>query len=96
MAMRVATFAVSDQMIAAALRTQATMANQQIQQASGQISQDFGGLGSSSERVINLQVSVTRSQSCVDAASLADSKVQVMYSAVGSMTDIITNLRSSS
>ncbi len=94
MAMRVATFAVSDQMIAAALRTQATMANQQIQQASGQISQDFGGLGSSSERVINLQVSVTRSQSYVDAASLADSKVQVMYSAVGSMTDIITNLRS--
>lgn len=94
MAMRVATFAVSDQMIAAALRTQATMANQQIQEASGQISQDFGGLGSSSERVINLQVSVTRSQSYVDAASLADSKVQVMYSAVGSMTDIITNLRS--
>lgn len=94
MAMRVATFAISDQMITAALRTQSTMANQQIQEASGLVSQDFGGLGSTSQRVINLQVSVTRSQSYVDSGALADSKVQVMYSAVGSMTDIITNLRS--
>jgi flagellar hook-associated protein 3 FlgL len=37
---------------------------------------------------------VTRAQSYVDAATLADSKVQVMYSAVGSMTDILTQLRS--
>lgn len=43
--------------------------------------------------MINLQVSVTRAQSYIDAATLADSKVQVMYSAVGSMTDIITQLR---
>src|SRR5262249_17040387 len=32
--------------------------------------------------------------SYIDAATLADSKVQVMYSAVGSMTDILTQLRS--
>lgn len=38
MAMRVATFGISEQMIAAALRTQSTMANQQIQEASGQVS----------------------------------------------------------
>lgn len=94
MAMRVATFAVSEQMITAALRTQSTMANQQIQEASGLISQDFGGLGASAQRVINLQVSVTRSQSYIDSSNLADSKVQVMYSAVGSMSDIITKLRS--
>ena len=34
MAMRVATFGISEQMIAAALRTQSIMANQQIQEAS--------------------------------------------------------------
>eukprot|EP01035_Chromulina_nebulosa_P042364 gene42364-57347_t len=55
-------------MIAAALRTQSTMANQQIQEASGYISSDFGGLGATSQQVINLQVSVTRSQSYVSAA----------------------------
>ncbi|MDR3468611.1 MAG: flagellin [Xanthobacteraceae bacterium] len=94
MVMRVATFAQSDQMIAAALRTQAVMANEQIQESSGLTSSDLAGYGSDSQRVVNLQVSVTRSQSYIDSASLADSKVQVMYSAVGSMTDIITSLRS--
>ncbi|VIO76433.1 hypothetical protein CI1B_64380 [Bradyrhizobium ivorense] len=93
MMMRVATFAQSDQMIASALRTQAVMANEQVQESSGLKAEDFGGYGSSAGRVINLQVSVTRSQSYIDAAKLADSKVQVMYSAVGSMTDIVTQLR---
>ncbi len=36
---------------------------------------------------------MTRAQSYIDASTLADNKVQVMYSAVGSMTDIITQLR---
>jgi flagellar hook-associated protein 3 FlgL len=94
MVMRVATFALSDQMITSALRTQAVMANVQVQESSGLKSEDFGGYGSDAGRVINLQVSVTRAQSYIDAATLADSKVQVMYSAVGSMTNIITQLRS--
>ena len=81
--MRVATFAISDQMIAAALRTQSVMANQQIQESSGLVSEDFAGLGSSSQRVLNLQVSVTRAQTYIDAATLANNKVQVMYSVVG-------------
>ncbi|MBR0795939.1 flagellin [Bradyrhizobium jicamae] len=94
MVMRIATFALSDQMIASALRVQAVMANEQVQESSGQKSQDFAGYGADAGRVVNLQVSVTRSQSYIDAASIADSKVQVMYSAVGSMTNIITQLRS--
>ncbi len=93
MIMRIATFALSDQMVAGALRTQATMANLQVQESSGLKAEDFGGYGSDAQHVINLQVSVTRAQSYIDAATLADSKVQVMYSAVGSMTDIITQLR---
>jgi flagellar hook-associated protein 3 FlgL len=93
MVMRVATFALSDQMITNALRVQAVMANEQVQESSGLKSQDFGGYGSDAGRVVNLQVSVTRSQSYIDAAQLADNKVQVMYSAVGSMTDVITQLR---
>jgi len=90
---RVSTFAISDQMIAAALRTQSTMANQQIQEASGLVSSDFGGLGSSTQQVLNLQVSVTRSQSYIDAATLANGKIEVMYSAVNSVADLITEFR---
>ncbi|MCP1750454.1 flagellin [Bradyrhizobium elkanii] len=93
MMMRVATFPQSDQMISNALRVQAVMANEQVQESSGLQSEDFGGYGSGAGRVINLQVSVTRAQSYIDASQLADNKVQVMYSAVGSVTDIITQLR---
>lgn len=94
MTLRVATFAQSSTMIADALRIQSVMANEQIQESSGVISSDFGGYGSTAQQVVNLQVSMTRAQSYIDAATLADSKVQVMYSAVGSMTDLITQLRS--
>ncbi|WP_407120161.1 flagellin [Bradyrhizobium sp. STM 3561] len=92
--MRVATFAQSSKMISDALRVQAVMAEKQVQESSGIISSDLGGYGSNAQHVVNLQVSVTRAQSYIDAATLADSKVQVMYSAVGSMTDIISQLRS--
>lgn len=94
MEIRVSTFGISEQMIASALRTQSTMANQQIQEASGYISSDFGGLGATSQQVLNLQVSVTRSQSYVDAATQTNSKVQVMYSAVNSIADLVTQFRS--
>ncbi|HWL20932.1 MAG TPA: flagellar hook-associated protein FlgL, partial [Bradyrhizobium sp.] len=90
---RVATFALSDQMLAGALRTETTMANLQTQEASGVKSQFLAGYGADTQQVINLQVSVTRAQSYIDASTLADNKVQVMYSAVGKMVDIITNLR---
>lgn len=93
MQMRVATFGTSDQMIAAALRTQSTMANQQIQEASGLISTDFGGLGSTTQQVINLQVSATRAQSHIDEATLVTGKLQIMYSAVNSIADLATQFR---
>lgn len=93
MEMRVATFAATDQMVNAALRTQSTMTNQQVQEASGVVSTDFGGLGSTSQQLLNLQVSVTRSQSYTDAATQTDSKVQVMYSAVNSVASLVTQFR---
>jgi flagellar hook-associated protein 3 FlgL len=94
MAMRVATFAISEQMVAAALRTQSTMANQQIQEASGVASSDFAGYGSTTQQILNLQVSVTRSKSYIDAATQADSKIQVIYATVNSVADLVTQFRS--
>ena len=94
MAMRVATFGLSEQMITAALRTQSVMAEKQIQESSGEISSDFGGYGASSQQIINLQVSVTRSQAYIDAATQADSKLQVMSSTVSSIADVLTQFRS--
>jgi flagellar hook-associated protein 3 FlgL len=93
MTMRIATFPLADQMIAGALRTEATMANMQVQEASGLKSGYLAGYGADTQHVVNLQVSVSRAQSYIDAATLADSKVQVMYSAVGQISDVVTQLR---
>jgi len=94
MAMRVATFANAQQMIAAALRSQASMAEQQMQEASGVISTDFGGYGSKAQQIIDLQVSVDRAQSYIDTATQVGSKIEVMYSAVNSIADLLTEFRS--
>src|SRR3569623_1626039 len=94
MAMRVATFSLSEQMIASALRTQSTMASQQLQESSGEVSPNYGGLGQSSQRVISLQISVTRSQSYIDAATSAGNKSQAMYSAMTSGSNLLNSFRS--
>jgi len=94
MAMRVATFANAQQMIAAALRTQASMSEQQMQEASGVTSTDFGGYGSKAQQIIDLQVSVDRAQSYIDTATQVGSKIEVMYSAVNSVADLLTEFRS--
>jgi flagellar hook-associated protein 3 FlgL len=93
MMMRVATFPLSEQMIAAALRTQSVMANDQLEQASGVTSTDYGGLGETSGQVINLQISVARSQSYVDAATSAVNKTNVMYTSVTSIANLLSSFR---
>jgi flagellar hook-associated protein 3 FlgL len=95
MALRVATFASSQTLLTAALRVQAKQAEMTLQQASGQISADFGGLGSTSGQVLTLETAVTRSAAYADAATTANQRVTQMYNAVGSMIDLVTNLRSS-
>lgn len=94
MVMRVATFPLSEQMIASALRTQSTMASQQLQESSGEVSPNYGGLGQSSQQVISLQISVTRAQSYIDAASSAGNKTQAMYSAVTTISNLLNSFRS--
>ena len=76
MAMRVATFALSGQMITDALRIQAKTAELQVQESSGVKSETFAGYGADAQHVVNLQVGVTRAQSYIDAATLAGGKVQ--------------------
>lgn len=93
MVMRVATFALSNSMIDAALRTQSEIATRQIQTASGKVSSDYGGLGANSKKVIDLQVSMSRSSNYEQAASSADDRVQVMYSATGSIADLLSSFK---
>ena len=92
-AMRVATFASADRMVAAALRSQSQMNTAQLQLASGLVSPDYGGLGARSRQVLDLQSAVARAQSYADAADAAGNRVTTMSTALTSMSDILTSFR---
>lgn len=93
MTMRVATFSMNEQMLSAALRTQAKLASQQLQESSGLVSTDYGGLGAAARQVIDLQVSVTRSKSYSDATTSASGRATMMSSALSSMSELISQFR---
>jgi flagellar hook-associated protein 3 FlgL len=93
MAMRVASFATTERMIAASMRTQAKMAEMQLQQASGLVSTDYSGLSMSARTLINLEVSVARSKTYGDAAEQANYRVQTMYEALGTTTTLLSGFR---
>lgn len=91
---RVATFPQTNQMLNAAMQTESVMANGQMQEETGMVSMDYGGLGGqTSKQFINLQISVERSQSYMDAANSVDNKLQAMTTATTQMSDLLTNLR---
>ena len=91
---RVATFALNNAMIASALQNQSKVSERQIQTASGLVSSDFGGLGATSKKVIDLQVAISQSKNYEDAATSASNRIEVMYSSVGSMVDLLSSFKS--
>lgn len=91
---RVATFSRNEQMLAATLRTQTRLAELHMQEATGLVATDYGGLGAGAKRTIDLQVSVSRAQSYVETTNLAKGRVELMYSVMGTLTDLLTDLRS--
>jgi flagellar hook-associated protein 3 FlgL len=93
MAMRVATFASSQSLLQAAMRIQVKQAEATTQQASGQVSDDYGGLGSKAGNVVSLQASVTRSKAYAEAANTASNRVETMYNSVGSIIDDLTTFK---
>lgn len=91
---RVATFAHSGKLLSLAMETQARLADKQVQEASGLVSSTYAGLETEGEIVVNLEVSLTRAQSYLSSAETALNRVETMYSATGSVSDILTTLRS--
>ncbi|RYE60835.1 MAG: flagellin [Hyphomicrobiales bacterium] len=94
MSMRVATFAMNDRMLAASLKTQARMAEMQMQQATGQIATDLGGYGAVSRSLINLEISLARSQTYATSSKEAGNRVEVMYSTMDTVNDVLSSFRS--
>lgn len=91
--MRVATFANSDRMLSASLKTQSRMAELQMQQASGSVSTDYGGLGASARTLLLLEANMKTSEAYAGAASEASGRVEVMVSTLSTVTDLLTSFR---
>jgi flagellar hook-associated protein 3 FlgL len=89
----ISTYALNKTLLSASLRTQTSLAQKQTQEATGVVSGTYGGYGASSQRMISLANEIDQSQSWADNAELAGSRTETMYSAVGDMVDLISNLR---
>lgn len=93
MTMRVATFSMNRQMLAATLNTQAKMANMQLQEASGLVSTDYGGLGTSARKLINLEVAAERSQRYEAAGTDAATRIDAAYGSLSTIADLLSDFR---
>lgn len=93
MAMRVSTFGQSSSILQQALTTQAKLAEKQEQQSSGLKSSTYAGLGSDAGQLVNLEVSISRSNSYISSSEQAVTRIEMMYSALGSINDILTEAR---
>lgn len=89
---RIATFAHTQQMIAASLKTQADMAKVQEQEASGVKSSSLAGVGVDAARLLRLDAQSQRLSADNDSATDAMSFAQAAYSAVGDISDLATTI----
>nr|WP_321448552.1 flagellin [uncultured Cohaesibacter sp.] len=94
MAMRVATFQTTSALMQKTMTTQARLAEVQAQQANGLKSSDYGGLGSSAGRVVDLSISVSRAEANISAANTVVSRNDMASSILQDITDVLTNARS--
>ncbi|AXS41587.1 flagellin [Breoghania sp. L-A4] len=93
MVMRVATFGLTSSLLSQSLATQAKLAEKTNQQVSGVNSTDYAGLGTDATRMVGLEVAVTRSEAYQSAGTLANTRIEAMYSATDSMVDLLTQMR---
>ena len=91
---RVSSFGQSGSMLAASLKVQAKLADQQSQTASGVKSQTYGGMAKSAASVLTLSGQSARLTADNTAASAGAAYVQAAYSAVGEIADLATTIKS--
>jgi flagellar hook-associated protein 3 FlgL len=93
MVSRIATFANTTLMVQASLNLQVKLSDQQAQEASGLKSTSFSGLKGDAGKVLDLQGQMGRLKAESDTATFAASDVQSAYSAVSSINDLTTTVR---
>ncbi|PVM80932.1 flagellin [Caulobacter radicis] len=90
---RIATFGHSTTMLAASLKVQAKLADQQAQTASGLKSTTYGGLGSNTGSLLRLSSQGAALTAENAAAQTATAYVNAAYSALGDIADLATTIK---
>ena len=90
---RISSFGHTSAMTAASLKVQAKLADQQDQTASGLKSQTYGGIAKGTASVLTLSNQSSRLTADNTAATAAAGYVQAAYSAVGSIADLATTIK---
>jgi len=91
--MRVSTAGLYQTLLSGAMTTQSNYAQASIRQSSGLIGSSFSDYGADSQRLIDVEGEITNLQSWSSNAAIAGTRVQSAYSAIGTMIDTLTTLK---
>lgn len=92
---RVATYSHSQSLAKELMRLQSEYATSTLQASSGLVSDTYEGIGSETQRVLNIESEYSTITAQSENSQVALNKVNMMYSSVSSMLDLITSARSS-
>ncbi|NFV79674.1 flagellin [Magnetospirillum aberrantis] len=91
---RVSTFGLGQTMLSSSLSVQSKYANTAVQQSSGLASTTYGGLGSKASSLLSTEAATAQLETWYTNTGTALDRTESMYSAVGSMVDLLQNYRS--
>ncbi len=91
--MRISTAGMNNQMISQAMRVQSAYAEALTQQASGSKSESLSGLDGQAGATIGLKADIAASEHLATQAEAATSKLEIAYSTVDTITDLVEKIR---
>lgn len=89
---RVATYNHQNTLVQYMMKAEAKVAAEQIRSSSGLNSTDYKGIASDSGRLVNLESHYRRLEQYIDEGEVVNGRIQSMYDAVGSMSDLTSRL----
>lgn len=94
MTLSISTFGLYNMLMSSAKNAQSAVATATTQESTGLVGTDFASLGGKARQLLNMQTEISQTQTYASITASASDRVQAMYSAIGNMTTLLTNLRS--
>lgn len=89
---RISTFSHTQNLLTQSIRLQSNMASLQVQSSSGLKSQDYKGIATDSQRLLNLESQYKRTGIYNTNSNTAVSRIELMYDNIGSIISSVTSI----